>query len=158
MSGSEVRELLNRVDWNVLFLGEAPYRLKSFRRKEDRRDLPVKFEIGLKGGVKFPSGLDPAHQVGLLLSRIALPYSQVGSFRDLPTPFHAVAADMNAAKVEVLGDGSLSLALLATMAIPAVFPPVTRDGKVLSDGGLLNNVPPRRGWGSARGWRCWGRL
>lgn len=141
MSGAEVRTFLRNVDWDLIFLGEAPYGLKTFRRKEDRRQFPVKLEIGLKGGVKFPSGLDPAHQIGLLLSRIALPYSTIADFDQLPTPFRCVATDMERSKVVVLEDGSLSQALLATMAIPGMFPPVQRDGKVLSDGGLLDNVP-----------------
>jgi len=141
MTPTEVRELLRSVDWDLLFLGEAPYPLKSFRRKEDRREFPVKLELGLKGGLKVPSGLDPAHQIGLLLSRIALPYSTLPDFDALPTPFRCVATDMEQAEVVVLGKGSLTQALLATMAIPGMFPPVKRDGQTLSDGGLLNNVP-----------------
>ncbi len=141
MSGGEIRTFLRETDWGLVFLGEAPYGLKSFRRKEDRREFPVKLAIGLRGGVKFPSGLDPAHQIGLLLSRIALPYSELSDFDQLPTPFRCVATDMQSAEAVVLADGSLSQALLATMAIPGVFPPVRRDGRVLSDGGLLDNVP-----------------
>jgi NTE family protein len=141
MSGTEVRTFLREVDWDLVFLGEAPYNLKAFRRKEDRREFPAKLEIGLRGGVKFPSGLDPAHQIGLLLSHIALPYSEVAHFDELPTPFRCVATDMESAEVVVLEDGSLSQALLATMAIPGVFPPVRRRGQVLADGGLLDNVP-----------------
>ena len=74
MSGAEIRAFLGSVDWDLVFLGEAPYSLKSFRRKEDRSEYPVKLELGLRGGIKFPSSLDPTHQIGLLLSRIALPY------------------------------------------------------------------------------------
>lgn len=55
MSGAEIRVFLAGVDWNLVFLGEAPYSLRSFRRKEDRRDYPAKLEIGLRGGIKFPS-------------------------------------------------------------------------------------------------------
>lgn len=141
MRGSEIRTLLRNVDWDLTFLGEAPYGSKSFRRKEDRREFPVRLEIGLAGGIKFPSGLDPAHQVGLLLSRIALPYAAPLDFDDLPTPFRCVATDMERAEIVVLGEGSLSQALLATMAIPGVFPPVRRNGQVLADGGVLANVP-----------------
>jgi NTE family protein len=48
---------------------------------------------------------------------------------------------MDAADVKVIGRGSLAQALLATMAIPGVFPPVQIDGATLADGGMLNNVP-----------------
>jgi NTE family protein len=40
-----------------------------------------------------------------------------------------------------LGDGSLSTAVFASMSIPAAFPPVERDGLLLVDGGISNNLP-----------------
>ena len=141
MTPAELRQLLRNTDWDLTFLGEPPYEAMVFRRKQDRRDLPVKIELGLKDGLSLPSGLDPAHQVGLLLSRISFPYKSDLRFDDLPTPFRAVATDLRASEVLVLEQGSLSQSLLATMAIPAVFPPVEIDGKLLADGGMLNNVP-----------------
>src|SRR5690606_4381511 len=42
---------------------------------------------------------------------------------------------------EVLESGSLSRSLRATMSIPGVFAPVEVDGKILADGGLVNNIP-----------------
>jgi NTE family protein len=141
MSASDIRILIRNVDWDVLFLGEAPYELKDFRRKEDSREIPSKIEFGLKGGFRLPGGMDPGHQVGLLLSRIALPYSTVESFDDLPIPFRCVAVDLDDAVDLPLSDGSLAQALRATMAIPGVFTPVERDEVLLADGGLLNNVP-----------------
>jgi NTE family protein len=48
---------------------------------------------------------------------------------------------MIAAQPVVLKDGSLAQALSATMAIPGIFTPVEIEGKVLADGGLLDNVP-----------------
>jgi NTE family protein len=141
MSPSEIAELLRGVDYDLLFLGDAPYELKEFRRKEDARDFPTRLEVGLKNGIKLPGGLDPGHQIGLLLSRIALPYSTVDDFGELPIPFRCVAVDMETADTVTMADGSLAQALRATMAIPGVFTPVLRDDRVLADGGLVNNVP-----------------
>ena len=77
----------------------------------------------------------------MLLDRIALPYYELSDFDDLPTPFRCVATDIRKAEPVVLGSGSLSRALRATMAIPAAFTPVCLDERVLVDGGTLNNVP-----------------
>ena len=63
------------------------------------------------------------------------------SFDDLPAPFRAVATDLEAATVAVLGEGSLATALRATMSIAGIFQPIERDDLLLADGGLLNNVP-----------------
>ena len=141
MTPDELRALLSNVDWDLMFLGEPPYRQREFRRKEDRRQFPIGIEAGLKDGFRLPSGLDPAHQVGLFLSYIAFPYTAELSFDELPTPFRAVATNMDAADVRVLDRGSLAQALLATMALPGLFPAVQIDGTTLADGGMLNNVP-----------------
>lgn len=141
MSGAEIRVFLREIDWDLLFIGEPPYELRPFRRKEDRRQLPAHFELGLKQGASIPGGLDPGHQVGLVLSNMALAHSSIDDFDRLPTPFRTIATDLTLAEVVVIGEGSLTSALLSTMAIPAVFPPVRRGDRVLADGGLLNNVP-----------------
>ena len=127
MTPEELRVLLGNVDWDLMFLGEPPYRQREFRRKEDRRQFPVRVEAGLKDGFRLPSGLDPAHQVGLFLSHLAFPYTSELRFDTLPTPFRAVATNMDAADVQVLDHGSLAQALLATMALPGIFPVVQID-------------------------------
>ena len=60
---------------------------------------------------------------------------------DLRTPFRCVAADFRSASEVVIKNGQLSKAVRASMAIPGIFKPVLRDGKVLVDGGMMNNLP-----------------
>ena len=52
----------------------------------------------------------------------------------------------------VIDRGSLADAMRATMSLPLVFPPVELDGRVLVDGGAMNNVPANvvRGMGADR--------
>jgi NTE family protein len=140
-SANEMAEVVKEIDWNKALGNETPYRARSFRRKEDERDLPNKFEFGLKNGVSLPSGFNSGHQVGLILDRIALPYSDLNSFDELPTPFRCVATDLVSEKAIVFDRGSLAEALRATMSLPGVFSPVRRDDQVLVDGGLLKNLP-----------------
>lgn len=141
MSGSEIDKFLEGVNWNRSLRNELPYQARSFRRKEDKRDYPNDLEFGLRHGVVFPSGFNSGHQVGLILDRIALPYSDLKSFDELPTPFRCVATDLVSGQAKVFGEGSLSEALRATMSLPAIFSPVRRDGRVYVDGGLIENLP-----------------
>ena len=141
MSGHEIDKFLKGVDWNAALRNELPYASRSFRRKEDKRDYPNDLEFGLKSGVVFPGGFNSGHQVGLILDRIALPYSQLESFDELPTPFRCVATDLVEGKAIVFDHGSLTEALRATMSLPAIFSPVHRDGHVYVDGGLIENLP-----------------
>ena len=141
LSPDEITELMNSADWSLMFLADSPFRYKTFRRKEDARAFPGQVDFGLKGGFKLPSGLNAGQQIEMLLDRIALPYYELQDFDHLPTPFRCVATDIRKAEPVVIGSGSFSRALRATMAIPAVFTPVVFDERLLVDGGALNNVP-----------------
>jgi NTE family protein len=63
------------------------------------------------------------------------------SFEDLDLPLLVIAADFWAAKEVVLETGDLLPAIRASMAVPGVFAPLHLGGRVLVDGGLLNEVP-----------------
>ena len=72
--------------------------------------------------------------------------SVLGDYRtidELRLPFGAVAVDVVKATPVLFRTGSLESALLASAAIPGIFPPVERDGRLFYDGGLGNNVPMR---------------
>ncbi len=140
-SAADVRALIEAIDWDAMFRGEVAYPSKAFRRKEDRREFPVGLEFGVRDGLRLAPGLDPGHEIGLFVSRLALPYAAPLHFDDLPIPFRAVATDLEAAVPLALDRGSLAGALRATMAIPGISEPIVLDDRFLADGGLLNNVP-----------------
>jgi NTE family protein len=66
------------------------------------------------------------------------------TFADLALPFAAVTTDIATARAHVLRDGLLLPALLASSAIPGIFPPVELESRRLYDGGLVANVPMRQ--------------
>ncbi len=71
---------------------------------------------------------------------------------DLRHPFAAVAVDLRNSQEVILTHGPLATAIQATMAVPGLLCPVERDGGLLVDGGVLNNVPVDavRGLGARR--------
>jgi NTE family protein len=77
----------------------------------------------------------------LLLDRIAYSEYAIHNFDELPIPFRCVATDMLSGQAVVLRDGPLGQAVRASMAIPGVFTPVEVNGRVLADGGMVQNVP-----------------
>jgi NTE family protein len=60
---------------------------------------------------------------------------------DAPIPVHVVATDVLSGQDVLLSTGDAVDAIAASAAIPAVFPPVTIDGRDLIDGGVVNNTP-----------------
>jgi NTE family protein len=140
MDADEIATMLGDIDWDVMF-GSSSFAYKNIRRKADARAYPTRLEFGLKGGLVAPTALNNGEQIELLLGRIASPYSDIDHFDRLPTPFRAVAVDLVSATEVVMDRGSLAQAMRATMSLPLIFPPVERDGRVLVDGGAMNNVP-----------------
>lgn len=63
------------------------------------------------------------------------------NIEDLKLPFAAVATDLNRGTRVVLDRGSVAKAVHASSAIPGVFNPVDHQGKLLVDGGVMDNIP-----------------
>lgn len=141
MSAEEIKTLLRTADWDTILRADIPYAQKSYRRKEDDRDHSVRIEAGLSHGFRLQSGLNPGHHLGLMISRIVLPYSGVTRFDELPIPFRCVATDLEKGEIVVFDRGPIAPAVRASMSLPGTYDPVRLDGRLFADGGVLNNIP-----------------
>jgi len=63
------------------------------------------------------------------------------TFDDLAIPFAAAAADLVNEQLVILSQGRVAPAVRASCALPGVFTPIEREGSLLVDGGLINNLP-----------------
>ncbi len=72
------------------------------------------------------------------LEQVARPGSTV---EDLWRPFFAVATNLTRAQPVVIDRGPLVDAIRASIALPGILPPVIRDGDLIVDGGVLDNLP-----------------
>lgn len=140
MDASELEEFIGSLDWDQLF-GASSFAYKNIRRKADARAFPSRLEFGLRGGIVPPTALNSGEYVELLLARVTAPYFGIEDFDELPTPFRTVAVDLVSAEPTIMRNGSLADAMRATMSLPLIFPPVEVNGRVLVDGGIMNNVP-----------------
>ena len=113
-------------------------RLERIWLKLHRSDVfpfsPIASMLGLFG--KIDHLVTPVPLRFLIESE--LPYRRL---EDAPLPCHVVATDALRGTEVVLSSGPAASALLASAAIPAVFPPVLLDGRFLLDGGVSNNTP-----------------
>jgi NTE family protein len=67
--------------------------------------------------------------------------SPARSFADLTVPLRVIAADLDSGEEVVFARGPLEPALLASAALPGVFPIVVHGGRRLVDGGIIDSVP-----------------
>jgi len=65
-------------------------------------------------------------------------------FEEMQRPLSIVAANLRTGAEHVFESGAIEPALLATTALPGIFPPVSVDGELYVDGGVVNNVPISR--------------
>ncbi len=62
-------------------------------------------------------------------------------FEELEIPLKVVAVDLNQATEVVFDSGPVARAVRASSSVPGIFEPVIDDGRVLVDGGVINNLP-----------------
>lgn len=86
-------------------------------------------------------GRTRTHAVGTEgLERIAARALHAESFADLRIPLGVVTVDLTVGETRLIDSGPLVPALLASAAIPGVFPPVSLDDHVLVDGAILADI------------------
>lgn len=142
MSAETLERELLKVDWTALFANRVAREELSQRRKEDDFEVAPALELGLRDGeLRIPLGTLSSRGLESLLRRYTLPVRGMRSFDRLPTPFRAVATDMENGQARVLSEGDLALALRSSMSVPGVFAPTEVDGRILGDGGLVDNLP-----------------
>lgn len=64
-----------------------------------------------------------------------------GLIEELPRDYFCVSCDLVAGELIVHREGSLGVAAAASQCLPGLAPPVALDGRLLIDGGVLNNLP-----------------
>ncbi|OAD41440.1 hypothetical protein LPB72_13015 [Hydrogenophaga crassostreae] len=142
MNADELERELVGVDWGDLFDRREPRQLLSQRRKEEDFEFAPMLQMGFRDGeFRLPSGAVSSRSLEMLLRRYTLTTRHLASFNGLPTPFRAIATNMETGKAVVLDRGDLAAALRASMSVPGVFSPLEVDGQILGDGGLVDNLP-----------------
>lgn len=99
------------------------------------RSRPATFSEMMESGLRLGQFNAP-RVVGAFLPE-AIPET----FQELKIPLHVTATDYYGHCLAVLSEGDLVSSLAASAALPAIFCPVERDGRLLIDGGIYNPVP-----------------
>ena len=142
MTAAQIDVTMRSLDWQEAFRDAPPRRDLAFRRKQDDRNFLVELPLGLKHGkVLLPKGFIQGQKLQETLRQLTLPFSNSTDFDLLPTPFRAVATDLETGTAVLMDKGDLSIAMRASMSAPGVFAPVELNGRLLVDGGLAENLP-----------------
>ena len=134
--------VLQGIDWKDMFRDDPPREELPMRRKEDELRFLGGIELGLKdGSIALPRGLVQGQKLQLLLRRLLLSTTSLSDFDQLPIPFRSVATDIGNGEKVVFADGDLAMAIRASMSVPGAFAPIRYRGRLMVDGGIVDNVP-----------------
>lgn len=156
----EMETLIINTDWNEMMKDALSRheRTYEFNARDDRLliDIPV---VNSKHAVQqvsagsvdsdqkttllsnVPMALVEGQNLNSLFTQLSVGYQDNIDFDDLPIPFACVAVDLVSRKPVVIRKGNIVDAMRSSMSIPGYFAPVQKEGKMLVDGGMLNNLP-----------------
>ncbi len=142
-SVEELEKLATTLDWQQALSDAPPRKDVPFRRKQDDRDFLVKQKLSFRddGSLGLPLGVIQGQNLALLLESKLAHTADTRDFDKLPIPFRAVATDIASGEKVVFRRGHLPQVIRASMSIPAVFAPVEMEGRLLVDGGMVDNIP-----------------
>ena len=143
LSGTEIAQVFDALDWQDMLRDRAPRRDLVYRRKQDDRVFLARGALGVSAtdGVLLPLGLIQGQKITQVLRTATMRVADVQDFDRLPTPFRALATDLETGDAAVLKSGDLATVLRASMSAPGVLAPVEIGGRLLVDGGLVDNLP-----------------
>ncbi|HEV2487456.1 MAG TPA: patatin-like phospholipase family protein [Terracidiphilus sp.] len=143
LTPAELRALATSGAFTGVFTLQPAYTDLSYRRRQDRHEIPQGIAVGLKHGPLLRNALLTDRGVNeFLITNMPAYNSQDLDYDRMPIPFRCVATDLTSLQPITFAHGPLPQAVRASISIPGVFPPVqSANGHYLVDGGILDNLP-----------------
>lgn len=139
-TASQIDSIFHTTNFDELINDYIPRGTKNFyvKRNDELYAIVLPFN-------KFRFGIPEALSKGMynfnLLTRLTRNVKDIKDFNQLPIPFFCIATDIENGEQVLLNKGNLAQAMLASSAFPSLFSPVEIDGRILIDGGVVNNYP-----------------
>ena len=138
----QIEEIMFNTNWDKGYSDFIPREDLLFEDKQLRDKYNITLRVGYSDFTfKMPSGLLLGQSALQLLKLSTDSVGLFDSFDDLAIPYRAVATDISTAEAVVLGHGSISQAMKASSTVPGALEPIEIDGRLLVDGGIVNNMP-----------------
>lgn len=141
---AQMREAMARADWKDMFIDSPDWAERNFRSKQLTQRFLSGTEIGVTPlGLQYLPGVLTGQKIKLFLNQLVHDDRAVRDIEVLPLPLSIVATDIGTGERVVMREAGLTQAMRASLSIPGLMAPVERNGRLLVDGGLVDNVPIR---------------
>ncbi len=138
-----IEKIVMDQDWGALLSNEYNSEFVPPFDKADESRYNVSFPFKEKK-LALSNGVLNGQNAMELLTYLTIGFHDVYDFSKLPIPFLCIATDLSNREEVVLNKGYLPKTIRASMAVPAAFTSTEIDGKMLVDGGIVNNYPVDR--------------
>lgn len=142
-NGDELDSILRVHNFSDLIQDKLPRHASSFYQKENTGKYALKLPIE-KNKIGLPSGVSKGQNIFNLYTQLTEHVHGIEDFSKLPIPFFCIATDLETGEEVVLDHGFLPEAIRASGSFPGLLSPVNIDGRILVDGGIVNNYPVKK--------------
>ena len=137
---AQLDSIFRNTDFDRIIQDNLPRSAMTFYEKEasERYALTLPFS---KFKVSIPAAFSGGQNIYNELVKVLYHVKDVRDFSQLPIPFFCIATDVETGEELLLNEGYLPEAIMASGTLPSLFEPMEVDGRILIDGGVLNNYP-----------------
>ncbi len=139
-SATQLDSIFRNIDFESLISDELPRNVKTFYEKEDSERYAINLPFD-NFKLTIPQGFSGGQNIYNEMVKYLYHVKDINDFSKLPIPFVCIATNVETGKPVILDRGYLPEAIMASGTLPSLFEPATIDGKVLIDGGVVNNYP-----------------
>lgn len=136
----QIEQFCRDQDWGSMLTDKIPRRYLS----PNEQTMDQRFILSLPLSRKrapLPQGVIQGQNILDYFCGLSSNIPENADFSKFPRAFACVATDLESGEKVIMKNGSLPTAMYASMAIPGAFAPCHRDGRLLVDGGLVDNFP-----------------
>lgn len=128
-------------DWNTLLSDKAYRNALNLQTREQNSQYILSVPFFEKPQDLISGGVIKGRNIGRMLWQLTEGYHDSIDFQKMPIPFACISQDLVTGEEIVFRNGVLPIAIRASMSIPGAFAPISMNGKLLIDGGIINNYP-----------------
>lgn len=139
-NATELDSIFKAVNFDNIIQDNVPRSAKTFYERDDDERYVITLPFD-NFKLKLPSSLSKGQNTYNLLAQNLDHVSSITDFSKLEIPFLCIATDAEKGEQVILDSGYLPEAISASGALPSLFSPVYLNGKLLIDGGVVNNYP-----------------
>ncbi len=139
-TAKQLDSIFRNTDFETVLQDELPRTAKTFYEKNNSERYAITLPFN-NFKITIPQAISKGQNVYNMLSRLLFHVSDVEDFNDLPIPFFCIATNLETGEPVVFNRGHLANSISASGAFPSLFNPIEINGKLLLDGGVVNNYP-----------------